>query len=201
MVRSKTLYLSMGLGDDSINEEVERLALVVACLHAFIPWQANWTRPLRVVNRRDNWVSELAYGGEPAYHLAKVPAFSQILSHCCTNTCGRSPVPSTWSWCQWKLRILYTNFKLNVYSAIRSHFRLTFGFFFTLKRHPYSQTWPRWTDVFKTWIIVWKISFLRKNLQWSALSEQSDPPNWSTNQPAPPGRDSEWNSKRHKSVN
>ena len=94
-----SLYLSMELEGDSINEEVERLALAVACLHAFI--QANWTgpdldiSPLEVLTNDSDApsslteeiinakaISELAYGGEPAYHLAKVPAFlrlSQIL--------------------------------------------------------------------------------------------------------------------------
>ena len=95
-----SLYLSMELErGDSINEEVERLALAVACLHAFI--QANWTgpdldlSPLEVLTNDSDGssslteeiidakaISELAYGGEPAYHLAKVPAFlrlSQIL--------------------------------------------------------------------------------------------------------------------------
>ena len=94
-----SLYLSMGLEGDSINEEVERLALAVACLHAFI--QANWTgpdldiTPLEVLTNDSDTtsslteeiidakaISELAYGGEPAYHLAKAPAFlrfSQIL--------------------------------------------------------------------------------------------------------------------------
>ena len=94
-----SLYLAMELEGDSINEEVERLALAVACLHAFI--QANWTgpdldiTPLEVLTNDSDApsslteeiidakaISELAYGGEPAYHLAKVPAFlrlSQIL--------------------------------------------------------------------------------------------------------------------------
>ena len=95
-----SLHSSMELGGgDSVDEEVERLALAVACLHAFI--QANWTgpdldlSPLEVLtNDSDDpssfteeiidtkAISELAYGGEPAYHLAKVPAFlrlSQIL--------------------------------------------------------------------------------------------------------------------------
>jgi hypothetical protein len=95
-----SLCLSMELErGDSINEEVERLALAVACLHAFI--QANWTgpdldlSPLEVLTNDSDTpsslteeiidakaISELAYGGEPAYHLAKVPAFlrlSQIL--------------------------------------------------------------------------------------------------------------------------
>ena len=94
-----SLHLSIGLEGDSINEEVERLALAVACLHTFI--QANWTGPDLDISPSEvlkNYsdapsslteeiieakaISELAYGGEPAYHLAKVPAFlrfSQIL--------------------------------------------------------------------------------------------------------------------------
>ena len=84
-------------GDSNDKEvEVERLALAVACMHAFI--QANWTgpdldlSPLEVLTNDSGSlteemidakaISELAYGGEPAYHLAKVPVFlrlSQIL--------------------------------------------------------------------------------------------------------------------------
>jgi tetratricopeptide (TPR) repeat protein len=90
-----SLHFSMELEGDSINEEVERLALAVACLHAFI--QANWTgpdldiSPLEVLTNDSDAptslteeiidakaISELAYGGEPAYHLAKVPAFLRL---------------------------------------------------------------------------------------------------------------------------
>ena len=94
-----SLDLSIDPEGDSINKEIERLALAVACMHAFI--QANWTgpeldlSPLEVLTTDSNPSSslteevinakaifELAYGGEPAYHLAKVPVFlrlSQIL--------------------------------------------------------------------------------------------------------------------------
>ncbi|KAF8806077.1 tetratricopeptide repeat domain 27 [Phlegmacium glaucopus] len=95
----ESLDLLIEPGHDSVNEEVERLALAVACMHAFI--QANWTgpdldlSPLEVLTDYTGAssslteeiidakaISELAYGGEPAYHLAKVPVFlrlSQIL--------------------------------------------------------------------------------------------------------------------------
>jgi len=91
--------LSIEPEGESVNEEVERLAIAVACAHAFI--QANWTgpdldlSPLEVLTDDSGAssslteeiidakaISELAYGGEPAYHLAKVPVFlrlSQIL--------------------------------------------------------------------------------------------------------------------------
>jgi tetratricopeptide (TPR) repeat protein len=83
---------------DQVEEELSHLSIAVACFHAFI--QANWTgpdldiEPLQVVMGEadtSRWtpdalhakaIAELAYLGEPAYHLAKVPAFlrfSQIL--------------------------------------------------------------------------------------------------------------------------
>lgn len=93
------LGLSTETEGDSVDEEVERLALAVACMHAFV--QANWTgpdldiSPLEVLTNDSDpsssltkeiidakAISELAYGGEPAYHLARVPLFlrlSQIL--------------------------------------------------------------------------------------------------------------------------
>ncbi|KAF8878587.1 hypothetical protein CPB84DRAFT_1688262 [Gymnopilus junonius] len=77
---------------DKVDAELTRLAIAVACLHAFV--QANWTGPDLDINPleilSDNadattaWteeaihakaISELAFGGEPAYHLAKVPIF------------------------------------------------------------------------------------------------------------------------------
>ena len=95
----ESLGFSIEQEDDSFNGEVERLALAVACMHAFI--QANWTgpdldvsplevladdsdasSPLTEESITAKAISELAYGGEPAYHLAKVPVFlrlSQIL--------------------------------------------------------------------------------------------------------------------------
>ncbi|RPD67461.1 TPR-like protein [Lentinus tigrinus ALCF2SS1-7] len=79
----------------SPGDELLRLCCAVSCLHAFI--QANWTgpdldiKPLEVLaltpelSQRvsedllhQKAVSELAYGGEPAYHLAKTPIFLQL---------------------------------------------------------------------------------------------------------------------------
>ena len=76
-------------------DELLRLSCAVACLHAFI--QANWTgpdldiKPLDVLalspelsqllgedRLHQKAVSELAFGGEPAYHLAQVPIFLQL---------------------------------------------------------------------------------------------------------------------------
>jgi len=80
----------------SMSEELTRLVLAIAFLHAFI--QANWTGPdinihpsVFFTNDNGVWteelihtksVQELAHGGEPAYHLSKVPIFlrfAQIL--------------------------------------------------------------------------------------------------------------------------
>ncbi|TCD64236.1 hypothetical protein EIP91_004338 [Steccherinum ochraceum] len=88
-------------------QELLRIVLSVACLHAFL--QANWTGPdlditpldvltipeelstqITVESLQRHAVSELAYGGEPAYHLAHLPILlrlSKILtdlpySHC-----------------------------------------------------------------------------------------------------------------------
>ncbi|KAH9482148.1 TPR repeat-containing protein C19B12.01 [Psilocybe cubensis] len=93
-------------GKDQVEEELARLAIAVTCLHAFV--QANWTgpeldiHPLEVLTAGNPddasrssssssspsaWtedilsskaISELAYGGEPAYHLAKAPAFLRL---------------------------------------------------------------------------------------------------------------------------
>ena len=85
---------------DAQEQEFVRLVLGVACLHAFI--QANWTGPDLDIKPSDvlvfpqhphpptisdpllnsKAVAELAYGGEPAYHLAQsVPflRFAQII--------------------------------------------------------------------------------------------------------------------------
>ncbi|KAF8180214.1 hypothetical protein BJ912DRAFT_1023781 [Pholiota molesta] len=94
--------LSIHQEGDALEEELEHLVLAIACLHAFV--QANWTgpdlelEPLELFangsEASSSWtaeaihakaVSELAYGGEPAYHLAKVPAFlrlAQLLLRC-----------------------------------------------------------------------------------------------------------------------
>jgi hypothetical protein len=73
--------------------ELVRLIIAAACLQAFV--QANWTGPDLDVSALDVLVfpssddaldhalnrkatSELAYGGEPAYHLARVPIFLRL---------------------------------------------------------------------------------------------------------------------------
>ena len=79
------LDLSVSLAADEAEGELLRLTLAVACLHAFV--QANWTGPDLDVKSLDVVVissdiltedilnekatSELAYGGEPAYHLTQ----------------------------------------------------------------------------------------------------------------------------------
>ena len=84
--------LSRSNGTRSVEDELTRLVVAIACLHAFI--QANWTgpvldiKPLELVSHDNDlqspWteevmhskaVQELSYGGEPAYHLSEVPAF------------------------------------------------------------------------------------------------------------------------------
>ena len=72
--------------------ELIRLVVAVAALHAFV--QANWTgpdldfKPFDILPDNEGpltdellhhkSVSELAYGGEPAYHLAQVPFFLRL---------------------------------------------------------------------------------------------------------------------------
>jgi tetratricopeptide (TPR) repeat protein len=101
---------------DQVEEELSHLAVAVACFHAFI--QANWTGPdldiepfqvLMGESDTSRWtrdvlhakaIAELAYLGEPAYHLAKVPAFlrfSQILL--------RLPYQHLGSITWWRLRV------------------------------------------------------------------------------------------------
>lgn len=78
-------------------QELSRLAVAVAFLNAFM--QVNWTgpdldvKPLDVLGTSESLsddildqksIAELAYGGEPAYHLAQYPFFfrlAQILFH------------------------------------------------------------------------------------------------------------------------
>jgi len=98
-------------------EELLRLTLAVACLHAFL--QVNWTgpdldvEPLEVISLEAGTsfpltedvlngkaISELAYGGEPAYHLIKAATFlrlAQILLALPYNYC------QSISW--WRLRV------------------------------------------------------------------------------------------------
>ncbi|KAG5351342.1 hypothetical protein C0989_006894 [Termitomyces sp. Mn162] len=75
-----------------VETELLRLTLAVACLHAFV--QLNWTgpdldvQPLDVISVESaevteesvnkKAISELAQGGEPAYHLTKVAAFLRL---------------------------------------------------------------------------------------------------------------------------
>ena len=85
----------LAAGTAAPEDELLRLTCAVACLHAFL--QANWTgpdldiKPLEVlaftpelsqlVNDdllHHKAVSELAYGGEPAYHLSKFPIFLKL---------------------------------------------------------------------------------------------------------------------------
>ncbi|TFK43990.1 tetratricopeptide repeat domain 27 [Crucibulum laeve] len=92
---SEILNLSISSTADLVQEELLHLALAVACLHAFV--QANWTgpdlniQPLQVLlfdfdatpsiteeSIAAKAISELAFGGEPAYHLAQVPAFLRL---------------------------------------------------------------------------------------------------------------------------
>ncbi|KDR84251.1 hypothetical protein GALMADRAFT_87134 [Galerina marginata CBS 339.88] len=87
--------LTIKPSEDRVEEELARLAIAVACLHTFV--QANWTGPDLDISSLDllsdnseaasSWteeaihakaISELASGGEPAYHLAKVPAFLRL---------------------------------------------------------------------------------------------------------------------------
>lgn len=84
---------SASIDDDAVQQELLRLTLAIACLHAFV--QANWTGPDLDVSPSDvlvfpsdtcvsgetldgNAITELAYGGEPAYHLAQYPTFLRL---------------------------------------------------------------------------------------------------------------------------
>ena len=95
------LDFSMPSLEDVSQKELVRLILAVACLHAFV--QANWTgpdldfKPSDIIFHNSNInttssltdetldrraLAELAYGGEPAYHLSRHPTllrFSQLL--------------------------------------------------------------------------------------------------------------------------
>ncbi|KAH7926797.1 TPR-like protein [Leucogyrophana mollusca] len=100
---------------DEAEEELVRLILAVACLHAFV--QVNWTGPdldvqpseviifpngsslLNEASLNAKAVAELAYGGEPAYHLvqhATLLRLTQLLLDLPYRHCTSTP------W--WKLR-------------------------------------------------------------------------------------------------
>jgi tetratricopeptide (TPR) repeat protein len=110
---TSALFNAEVAGNPADDEEI-RLILAVACLHSFV--QINWTGPdldfkvrdvLQItfsevteeeLNRRA--VSELAYGGEPAYHLtqyAMLLRLAQLLLDVPSQHCKSIP------W--WKLRV------------------------------------------------------------------------------------------------
>ncbi|KAI0650896.1 tetratricopeptide repeat domain 27 [Trametes meyenii] len=97
-------------------DELLRLICAVACLHGFL--QINWTgpdldiKPLEVLALgpeisqlidedllHQKAVAELAYGGEPAYHLAKYPIFLR-LAHLLLDTPFQHVQSAPW----WRLR-------------------------------------------------------------------------------------------------
>ncbi|KXN88997.1 TPR repeat-containing protein C19B12.01 [Leucoagaricus sp. SymC.cos] len=87
---------SASFDGDLAEQELLRLSLAIALFHAFV--QANWTgpdldfNPLEVITFdkseselplsedliKQKAVAELAYGGEPAYHLTTVPVFLRL---------------------------------------------------------------------------------------------------------------------------
>ncbi|CAE6519891.1 unnamed protein product [Rhizoctonia solani] len=88
-------YFPLKLEVDDTTAELVRLSVAVACLHAFL--QINWTGPdldldaLHILTiptppstaltneiLSAQAISELATGGEPAYHLAKLPELVRI---------------------------------------------------------------------------------------------------------------------------
>ncbi|EAU82600.1 tetratricopeptide repeat domain 27 [Coprinopsis cinerea okayama7 len=90
---TEIIDFSVSLEDDPVDNETLRLCLAVACLHAYV--QANWTGPKLNVEPLDvlafsspnsiteqdvnsRAIVELAFGGEPAYHLAEVPVFLRL---------------------------------------------------------------------------------------------------------------------------
>ncbi|KAF8338435.1 hypothetical protein F5887DRAFT_982811 [Amanita rubescens] len=86
------VFDSLTTPGDGEEAELIQLVIAIALLHAFI--QANWTGPdlnfhpsdlfhhssVKTVDEDLNAkaISELAYGGEPAYHLAKCPIYLRL---------------------------------------------------------------------------------------------------------------------------
>lgn len=100
---------------DVQEQELIRLIVGVACLHVFV--QANWTGPDLDVKPSDilafpepssvsdsllnsKAVSELAYGGEPAYHLAQFAAFLRFAQIIFSAPCAQLNY-TPW----WRLRV------------------------------------------------------------------------------------------------
>ena len=85
----KIFNFTKSLDSDPVTDELYRLCIAIACLHSFV--QANWTGPdlsfgpLDLLPQKPESLTEqalqarstaeLAYSGEPAYHLSKYPAF------------------------------------------------------------------------------------------------------------------------------
>ncbi|KAL0579900.1 hypothetical protein V5O48_002071 [Marasmius crinis-equi] len=81
---------AISLSENEEESDLLRLILAIACLHAFV--QSNWTGPNLNVKPSDvlkedaiteealnqQAVAELAYGGEPAYHLTRVATFLRL---------------------------------------------------------------------------------------------------------------------------
>ncbi|KZT60844.1 tetratricopeptide repeat domain 27 [Calocera cornea HHB12733] len=74
-----------------LDAELMRLSIAIACMHSFV--QVNWTGPELDIKPSDLFadhvditeedldreaIDELCFGGEPAYHLAHVPAFFRL---------------------------------------------------------------------------------------------------------------------------
>lgn len=99
-------------------EEFLRLVLTIVCLNAFV--QANWTgpdldiQPLQVITVTDSSIteevlstkaiSELTYGGEPAYHLAQVPVFLRL-----AQILVGLPYVHYASFAWWRLRVAFVH--------------------------------------------------------------------------------------------
>ncbi|KAJ7698045.1 tetratricopeptide repeat domain 27 [Mycena rosella] len=112
--RTQLVDCGVQITGESADDDAIRLILAVACLHAFI--QVNWTGPdldftvvdlLQVTSSditeeslNQRAVSELAYGGEPAYHLTQYAVLlrlAQLLLEGSYQHCPSVP------W--WKLRV------------------------------------------------------------------------------------------------
>ncbi|TRM67439.1 hypothetical protein BD626DRAFT_100801 [Schizophyllum amplum] len=91
---------------ESKNAELLQLCLAAAALHAFV--QANWTGPdldfapgdlcstipIAELDRRA--LQELAYGGEPAYHLAVHPFLLRLAQICLDSVSDALPTRAWW---------------------------------------------------------------------------------------------------------